>query len=473
MNTSENNYWESLTLQQRNLLLAEPIVRLAIEKRTLFRDDPVLDEHLDVRYLALSALDFVMERSAIESGAVQDDIVGHVANESKRMNIKIPNNLARKVGQVVLDYLTNARDGHKAFRLEYYDPARNTFTFSDFRLLSLFIASDESIRFKLDVGAQTLTLAMLDISPEFSEEAETIMINKAVERGRFDDARTLAQRARMRSIYYQQFIDDRLFQMRRASDRIVWSEEVLPELDNAREHLKKRQKHENEIIASIREHISSKTGDTRKHLIELKDVLVECHQRNTALIQRVMSASEEFRRFQVSAFQARLMQDIPDLEEDILVPLLSTPLNTLRGISDDIHILFSAPTAPCLYDLASLFRKVAETSDHCDFSVDDDFDDLVEIFRVPPEFDEDEIHIAEEWLVQRMESGMQLDMRSAVRIAEEQGLSESTIRCILFLMVRSWCPNDDKLGVIATVDGDISHPRVAGDNIVLTRNAQQ
>ena len=473
MNTSEKNYWESLTLQQKNLLLAEPIVRLAIEKRTIFRDDPDLHEHLDVRYLALSALDFVMERSAIESGAVQGDIVEHVANGAKRMNIDLSDKLARKVGQVVLDYLANARDGHKAFRLEYYDPERNIFTFSDFRLLSLFVASDESIRFKLDVGAQTLTLAMLDISPEFSEEAETIMINKAVERGRFDDARTLAQRARMRSIYYQQFIDDRLFQMRRVSDRIVWSEDVLPELDNAREHLKKRLKHENEIIASIREHISSKSGDTRKHLIDLKNVLDECHQRHTALIQRIMSASEEFRRFQVSAFQARFRQNIPDLEEDILVPLLSAPLNTIFDMRNDIHVLFSAPASPCLYDLTLLFKKVTETRNHCDVAMHNDLDDLVEIFRVPPEFDEDEIHTAEDWLDQRLESGMQLDMHSAIRVAEEQGLAESTVRCILFLMVRSWCPNDDNLGVVAMVDGEISHARVAGDNIVLTRNAQQ
>ena len=50
---------------------------------------------------------------------------------------------------------------------------------------------------------------MLDVAPEFAQEAEAIMIRKAVERGHFRDAHTLAKRARTRSIHYQQFIDDR------------------------------------------------------------------------------------------------------------------------------------------------------------------------------------------------------------------------------------------------------------------------
>ena len=102
---------------------------------------------------------------------------------------------------------------------------------------------------------------MLDIAPEFAQEAEAIMIRKAVERGHFQDAHTLARRARMRSIHYQQFIDDRLFQAGRAADRIVWSRDVLPQLDEARAHLGDRQRHETAIIESIREHIPHARGD--------------------------------------------------------------------------------------------------------------------------------------------------------------------------------------------------------------------
>ena len=222
---SDGNFRESLTSQQRNLLLAEPLARLSLEKRVIFKDDPTIADRLDVQYLALNAIDFVMERSAVESGASPGEIVEHVATEATRVKPSLTDEQSRKVGQVVLDYLANARDGHKAFRIEYYDAGRGGYSFHDFRLLALSMAADESLRFKLGPGAQILTLAMLDVAPEFAQEAEAIMIRKAVKRGRFKDAQTLAQRARMRSIHYKQFIEDRLFQVRRAADRVVWSEE--------------------------------------------------------------------------------------------------------------------------------------------------------------------------------------------------------------------------------------------------------
>ena len=470
---SESNSRESLTSQQRNLLLAEPVARLSLDRRVIFKDDPTIADRLDVQYLALSAIDFVMERSAVESGASPDEIVEHVAAEATRVKPSLTHEQSRKVGQVVLDYLANARDGHKAFRIEYYDAGRGGYSFHDFRLLALSVAADGSARFKLARGAQILTLAMLDVAPEFAQEAEAIMIRKAVERGRFKDARTLAQRARMRSIHYRQFIEDRLFQVRRAADRVVWSEEVLPELDEARAHLSERRKHEVAIIESIQEHIAHARGDTRAHLVDLKNTIDECRQRHAALFERVMTASEEFRKLQVNAFRARRTQNVPDLEERILVPLLAAPMNAVAEMSDEVGIVFAAPTPPRLFDLAMLFESVTQPRFRRDPAGEHDERDLVVIAPVLPEFDDDEIEEAQEWLVREISTRTRLDMASAISVAERQGLAESTLRCVLFLMLRSWCPRDDPLGVIASIDGTIAHERAAGDNLVLARDAER
>ena len=473
MNISDSNSRESLTGQQRNLLLAEPVARLSLERRVIFKDDPTIADHLDVQYLALSAIDFVMERSAVESGASPDEIVEHVATEATRVKPGLTDEQSHKVGQVVLDYLANARDGHKAFRVEYYDAARGGYSFHDFRLLALSVAADGSARFKLARGAQILTLAMLDVAPEFAQEAEAIMIRKAVERGRFKDARTLAQRARMRSIHYQQFIEDHLFQVRRAAGRVIWSEEVLPELDEARSHLQERRKHETAIIESIRENVSKARGDTRDHLVDLKNTIDECRQRHAALFERVMTASEEFRRIQANAFQARRTQDVPDLEERIFLPLLGSPMRAVSGMSDEIGMVFAAPTPPRLFDLAMLFESVTQPRFRRDPAGEHDEHDLVGIEGVPPEFDVDEVAEAQEWLVREISTRMRLDMASAIGAAERHGLAESTLRCVLFLMLRSWCPQDDPLGVIASIDGTIAHERAAGDNLVLTKDAER
>ena len=70
MNPSEIGLRETLTRQQRNMALAQPIARLSLERRVIFRDDPATSERLDVQYLALSAIDFVMERSPRSSPAL-------------------------------------------------------------------------------------------------------------------------------------------------------------------------------------------------------------------------------------------------------------------------------------------------------------------------------------------------------------------------------------------------------------------
>ena len=93
------------------------------------------------------------------------------------------------------------------------------------------------------------------------------------------------------------------------------------------------------------------------------------------------------------------------------------------------------------------------------------------IERVPPEFDAEDIREAQDWLVRTIAARTRLDMRSAIGFAEDQGMAESRLRCVLFLMLRSWCPEDDPLGVIASIDGAIAHERVAGDNLVLARDA--
>ena len=204
---SEGNSRESLTSQQRNLLLAEPIARLSLDRRVIFKDAPTIADRLDVQYLALSAIDFVMERSAIESGASPAEIVEHVAAEATRVKPSLTDEQSRKVGQVVLDHLANARDGHKAFRVEYYDADRGGYSFHDFRLLALSVASDGSAKFKLARGAQILTLAMLDVAPEFAQEADEFDARLCRLRARECDeqAHACADRARRAGEHHTQW----------------------------------------------------------------------------------------------------------------------------------------------------------------------------------------------------------------------------------------------------------------------------
>ena len=58
------------------MALAEPIARLSLDRRVIFKEDSAITERLDVQYPALSA---------IESGASPEEIIEHVAGEAARM----------------------------------------------------------------------------------------------------------------------------------------------------------------------------------------------------------------------------------------------------------------------------------------------------------------------------------------------------------------------------------------------------
>ena len=460
-----------LTRQQRNLLLAEPIARLSLERNNIFKDESVIDADIDLRFLALSALDFVMERTAIEAGATSRQIVTHIAGEVRLMRPALGEEHCWKIGQVVLDHLANARDHHKAFRTRYYDHPHGETRMSDFRLLVTFSAGDESVRFKLGQGAQTLTLAMLDIAPEFVQEAETIMIRKAVERGRFSDARSLAQRARIRSLHYQQSIEDKLFQARRDAERLVWSQETTPILDEARAHLRERRRNEEVIIDSIRDTIPQTTGEPRDQLLDLLQIIEDCHDRHQELFKRVTTASEDFCTLQASAFRTRYSRDIPDLEDRILVPLLGAPIGAVARLSDEIGVLFTAPSPPALLDLSLLFEICTQPKIKQDPVSAPGLDELVPLEPVAPTFTEEQIRTAQDWLLEALAERSALDMRTVILEWERQRRDGVTLRCLLFLMMRSWCRHDDPFGVIASIDGTIAHARATGDNLRLSRDA--
>ena len=469
IDTTPANPREELARQQRNMLLVNPITRLAHERNVIFKDEPGIADRLDVQFLALSAIDFVMERSAIESGAAPADITEHVSQEALRMNPRLTEEQARKVGRVILDYLSNRHENHKSFRVDYYDPISGAFSFHDFRLLSLFTASDGSVRFKLGGGAQTVTLAMLDVAPEFAQEAEAIMLERAVARGRFRDAHAIAQRSRMRSIHYQLFIEDKIFKVRRAADSVVWSEEVLPEMDRARAHLKDREQHEATIIDAVRENLAHATEESRQQLLDLKATIEECHTRHTHLFTRVSDASEEFLYYQARAFRARRKEDVPDIEEQLMQPLLHIPTSQITEMADPIWVAFGAPEAPQLFDLNLFFRQCITPVFRRDGQETEEDEHTEEIRPVPPEISEDEIEGAQHWLTEKLVARTCLDMREAVTLGVNEGMDDNTLRCVLFLMLRSWSPDDDPLGVLARIDGALKSDRAVGDNIVLEK----
>jgi len=352
-----------LARQLRHLVLTEPFARLMIDRNQWLPEAHA--EQIDLRYLALALLDQVMERSTMEAGCTAADAVRFGAGLVQMLAPDIDDGDAARVAQKVLDLLLNARERHQEFSVRYYDPARRQWLARTFRLLRIAADEDGETRIKPGDAALTLQLAMLDISPEFLAEAESLMIRKAIERGRFADAQAIAARARLRSMDYQNRLRERLFRIQRAPDAFSWRDEVLPQLKAARAHLEERQQHDATMMDAVREHLPQATeASARSALIQLRAMLEDAATRHNRLHGEVMQANERFRAAQQSAFRARRRAPVPDPEAQLLMPLLAAPIGAIAEHAGRIWSACATARVPRQIHLASLFASARPWRSH-------------------------------------------------------------------------------------------------------------
>jgi len=85
---------------------------------------------------------------------------------------------------------------------DYFDPRPSGESGSDglgmqrraFRLLRLTDQSDGVLRYVVTPEGITAYLSMLDVDPTLAQQAEEILVQRLMDRGRFRDARRLARR---------------------------------------------------------------------------------------------------------------------------------------------------------------------------------------------------------------------------------------------------------------------------------------
>lgn len=230
-----------LSRQQRNLLLLLPIFQLERYKTMLGDEggaDRTLFHGIDTHYLALSALDLMMEATTISSGSTSVEVVAHLRYIASRMKPGLTSPHARRIADVVLDALDHKANNHREFSAEFFDAPAGTARSIRYRLVRFEPDTDDVYRYRPTAEGYLVYLGMLDLAPEDSQELMEKMLDLLVRRGRFEAAVEIARRARKYSIEYRQLIRDRLYQAYRAPGSVNWSRDMPGRLDEARAHVR-------------------------------------------------------------------------------------------------------------------------------------------------------------------------------------------------------------------------------------------
>lgn len=426
-----------LTRQQRNIARLAPLMRLDQQKNTALRSIPQsVRDRVDLKQAILFLLDHVMVHSGLSLGAEPAEVKTAVA-EAMRIVAPISESDAAHIAEVVHGWLLQPDGRSGIFREEYFDCADSVWKFEEFRYLRVVVDDvTGKVLLRLGDAGAIIHIGMLDLDDAFAAEIEAEIIRRAIARGRFGDAVEAATRALKRSQKYRADLVSHLIQARRSLDGGGWVDHALPLLEEARRHLEERQADDQAVSLAVEDKIGALQDDAESlaKALRIRELVGDCRRIHAALFVEVCEANEKFRAVQTRAFAARRVEDIPDPEDGVLMPLLRAAIGQVESCALTVAAAFAAPSPPGLLDLSRFWADIAEEEASEDLGVEDGEAEILPIEQLPPLYDEAFIREVDDWLIERTRSDGDLPVDRAVR---QLGLERSpaAARCgvLLFL----------------------------------------
>ncbi|GAB3437266.1 hypothetical protein NX773_22680 [Massilia solisilvae] len=436
-----------LSRQQRNLLLLRPVFQLERYKMMLGDEggaDRTLFQGVDTHYLALSALDLMMEATTISSGSTSADVLMHLAEVAMRMKPSLSTSQGRRVAEVVLDALDNKANNHREFSFDYFDAPTCSTKSVRFRLVRFEPDPEDLYRYRPTAEGYLVYLGMLDLSPEDSQELMEKMLDLLVQRGRFEAALEIARRARKLSIEYRQLIRDRLYQAYRAPGSVNWTRDMSGRLEAARVHVRQRQAEDTRMEEAVAESlIKADEVRTRQSLIQLRETLHSASLLRLQLVTDITESNERFIEAQRAVFRTRKPTGLPDLEPQLLPQLVNLPIQTLVAEGDIFISALYPPAWPKVYDLNSVFTVLLEQPAE-DAVAEEDDGDMTVFEPIPDQFPKELVQQAHEWLGSMFATGVTLRVDQVLEAAEDAGLDRTLRRCLVLILFRSFAQSESE-----------------------------
>lgn len=425
---------------------------------------------VDTHYLALSALDLMMEATTVASGSTSGEVLAHLADIAVRMKPELTASHARRIGEMVLDALDNKANNHREFSFDYFDAPSMATRAYRFRLVRFEPDLDDVYRYRPTQEGYLAYLGMLDLSPEDAQELMEKMLELLVQRGSFQAALDIAQRARKLSLEYRQLIRDRLYQAYRAPGSVNWSRDMTGRLDSARDHVRKRQAEDARMEDAVQGALLDASDfQTRESLVDLRETLRGAGLIRLQLVTDINVAPELFIEAQRAVFRARRPTGLPDLEPQLLPQLLNLRTSVLADQADNIISALYPPSMPRIYDLNSVFALLLEQRPD-DVVAEEDDGELEKFAPRPDQFPQALIQQANDWLAAMFERRAIWRLDQLLEAAEDAGMNKTLRRCMVLILYKTFAPSEAEHKMVSVrLTGETYYLDVAqGSNLEFT-----
>lgn len=385
-----------LTSHLRALSLIAPLQR-AEENKGMLHVAAKEAERVDMRYLALAAIELLIDRMGAGSTASHTELIEYLASLASIQSRGLSSADASTLAEHVFDGLTNARDRRSRFKVRLFDPDEPNGVYFEFALLRAEPLPDGTVGYRLTQEAIEIHLSLLAHDPLTATQVSEIIVGEFLKRGLYDHAASAAERTRTNSIRLAEALRLLMAEARRAILKIMWHHELGPKMEEARSLLDASIVREGAMLAQLSDTAADVTDETdRRHLSRIRSLLIDVQTRHRKLIVRIQNTAEEYLQLQADALKLRPLSRLPDLEREVLDPLLHAPDSLLKANASNVFGAISGALSPLVLDLgAAIAAFEPELEDAGAIDATFEFDDPTPPLALP--FDDATIARAEQF----------------------------------------------------------------------------
>jgi hypothetical protein len=459
-----------LTGHLRALSLIAPLQR-AEDNKGMLHVAAKAAERVDMRYLALAAIELLIDRMGAGSTASRTELIEYLASLASIQSRGLSSADAATLAEHVFDGLTNARDRRARFKVRLFDPDEPNGIHFEFALLRAEPLPDGTVGYRLTQEAIEVHLSLLAHDPLTATQVSEIIVGEFLKRGLYDHAAAAAERTRTNSIRLAEALRLLMAEARRAILKVMWHHELGPKMEEARDLLDVSIVREGAMLAQLSDTAADVTDETdRRHLSRIRSLLIDVQTRHRKLIVRIQNTAEEYLQLQADTLKLRPLSRLPDLEREILDPLLHAPGSFLRANASNVFGAISGVLSPLVLDLGAAiaaFEPELEDAGAADSTLE--FDDPTPPLELP--FDEATIARAEQFARTTIITAGAITLGDILeRAAEARPDDVSFQRCLFLILEQAIDPRTtDVAGAASILESRFDAGFVEGTDVRFSR----
>ncbi|WAK02241.1 hypothetical protein [Methylobacter sp. YRD-M1] len=454
--------------QNKDLKLLIPVYKLVQNKGFLGKknedaESERITRNIDTLYLSILTLEYYSCFAISHECIPAQQVIIYLKDKVRLMDDSLSDDECYRVAEWVHNGLCNQPDNYKAFNYPYFDPITKKNLIYEFWLIKIIDIEDGN-RCKITEEGITLLFTFINADPRLEDEITSLLRQRLIQAGRYEEAMQMAYRARKKIVQYQEKIRSETDKARRNAKAGDITKIILPLIEESRNLVTERINEEDDMLLNINNLIFNKRGSIGKKGMEIIHKLKNSMDGNLNAYQKLYDYIDKSYREIETIVKSLLTTSsgiIPNLVNDLLMPMCEWPINLLSEKGDDIVNLLMPAKAPSVFDVVTILdqldidgeRELREQMEVVD-------DELIEIKRIEPFFSSDMLEHCELYFKQNIEDKDRFTLHELLIQAKEEGFSKEFQHCLSYFSIMTFSDNNGTLNTtfgIRVEKGDIFH----------------